>query len=696
VTHDNDPFEINKRRDKNHDATGSALAGAGSVTAATGLVGGGIPGFKSDSDTIKNLRQGSWKQRTGAAMSSGRGGVFGYRVDAHQGAKDRFENDEKYFRDKPAGRTDSFMRGRTAGKIKPEADIIRHLKLGRRLSNAALVGGVAATAAGVKHAENKKVSKSEDDVKRYHGALLGAGGTASVISIGGEKILRRQGKKWSDREAGSLRDAAKIVPNLKPHMSDNEARSNAKTFAGKSKAKAEEAGRLRGAAAQERYFAHVYNHTAKMAHRARYPALAAAAVGAGGLLAASKKDKPVRSAKIKKDATMSNPFGVESHDISKADKTKEPPASGGRLVAGALLPGVHAAAAGKKNHKARAAGYELGGTVIAGPLGAGVGTHVAHERGHYKPQKIKKNDPFEVSKKDATTQPKASRGRMAAGTLLPGYHGAIAGRQGKKLRAAGNEVGRGMAGTVLGGTAGALAGAAVGSRLGPEGKAAGALTGYYAGGTTGGYMGTHSGTKAAQRKGYYKPQVSKAFGGGAAAKKFATFAGGATKTAGFHGGASSTMRTGGKVFKPKFTHTSGGKTTTTGGGLTTGAKVGLGTVVVGGAGTAGYRGARKKQERQAQTGVTKAFGGRAAKKVGSLMLKPKVHSPLSITGGKPSSGLSLNNTHGVAGSLAPKSVQPFKPANVDVDALKAKVGLGKPKRGQAGVSSASVRRGAGY
>lgn len=85
----------------------------------------------------------------------------------------------------------------------------------------------------------------------------------------------------------------------------------------------------------------------------------------------------------------------------------------------------------------------------------------------------------------------ASPGRLATGALLGPYHGLVAGRKGRKLRAAGNELGGSMIGSVAGG---ALAGAL------SRGKAssAGALIGNYGGGA--------AGTERAQRMGHYKPE----------------------------------------------------------------------------------------------------------------------------------------------------------------------------------------------
>jgi hypothetical protein len=89
--------------------------------------------------------------------------------------------------------------------------------------------------------------------------------------------------------------------------------------------------------------------------------------------------------------------------IAKADskrKTRDK-ASAGRLATGGLFPGFHGLVAGKQgpgDHKIKAAGYELGGAVLGGALvpgvgtipGGVVGTHLAHNAGHYKRQKVGK------------------------------------------------------------------------------------------------------------------------------------------------------------------------------------------------------------------------------------------------------------------------------------------------------------------
>lgn len=90
----------------------------------------------------------------------------------------------------------------------------------------------------------------------------------------------------------------------------------------------------------------------------------------------------------------------------------------------------------------------------------------------------------EVAKAD-TKQKEATPGRYATGMVFPGFHGAVAGRKGKKLRAAGNEFGLATVGGIAG------AGLTRGSHLGT---------------TAGQYLGAAGGVHRSQRKGYYKPQ----------------------------------------------------------------------------------------------------------------------------------------------------------------------------------------------
>lgn len=98
---------------------------------------------------------------------------------------------------------------------------------------------------------------------------------------------------------------------------------------------------------------------------------------------------------------MESAFGVNhGEEISKdnrgflKDIKNEKHATTGRHLAGGAFPGYHAAFAGKKGKKLRAAGHEiLGATIgstVPGPgtvLGGIAGTEIAARKGYYKKQK---------------------------------------------------------------------------------------------------------------------------------------------------------------------------------------------------------------------------------------------------------------------------------------------------------------------
>ena len=112
-----------------------------------------------------------------------------------------------------------------------------------------------------------------------------------------------------------------------------------------------------------------------------------------------------------------------------------------------------------------------------------------------------------VSKKEAKTSGRmsgseASAGRHASAYAFRGLHGAVAGKQGHKLRAVGNEVGIGAAGGLAGLGAGAAITAASRGKIGPV-TASGIRGGLTAGG---GVTGSMLGTNRAQNKGHYQKQ----------------------------------------------------------------------------------------------------------------------------------------------------------------------------------------------
>ena len=262
---------------KDTAASGAALAGAGTVTAGAGALGGGIPGLRSNADKLA-----SWKESGSAsggkvrraasnarakapAVKAAPGGVFGYRTSAHQKFAERAKADDAAHAGTTTSRVNMFHRGKHAGKIPPEAHIIRHMRAGRAGASVALVGGTGAAVVGGRRAQGKdwkgNVKKSQRDSDKLHGALLGGGAATAAGSVGGARILESQGRKWSKRSAHSLGEAGKIIPNMAGHTSaphpkgnprvpdtaprvgDTKIVNDKKILAGKSKKQTEAAGK---------------------------------------------------------------------------------------------------------------------------------------------------------------------------------------------------------------------------------------------------------------------------------------------------------------------------------------------------------------------------------------------------------------------------------------------------------------------
>lgn len=311
-----------KETPKDHTASGSAIAGAGGVIGTAGLAAGGIPGVKSTRIWADVTQASGRRNKVNMAARAYRGGEFGYRTNAHRTYKTFGLGGE---RDSDT-RASHFKHGIKAGKASSEDKIIPHLKAGGRAANAALVGGAGLTAYGVHRAKRQPVAKADDrKLKQYSGGVLGAGGTVAALSVGGARVAEHQGRKWSQRAAADLDAAHKLVPNMGghvvnphpdkvknkrvpdigPQMTDKRVQNDKGILSGKSKAQAHAAGKLRGSAAQARYFAGTYGSAAGIARKVRNPALAVAGVGAGGLL--------LDRHQTKKPATMSkrmSAFGV--------------------------------------------------------------------------------------------------------------------------------------------------------------------------------------------------------------------------------------------------------------------------------------------------------------------------------------------------------------------------------------------------
>lgn len=271
------------------------------------------------------------------------------------------------------------------------------------------------------------------------------------------------------------------------------------------------------------------------------------AIGAGiaGAALAGGAAASHRSEKVSKGATVSA-FGVDMGEVSKKNTNKDY-ASAGRHATAIAFPGAHGLVAGKKGKKLKAAGHEVAGAVVGGSVapgvggmyGTAVGTNRAHRKGYYKPdegdQRTKVHAGREAERKAAAKkkaakksrvqksyesvgafgvdmgtvskadQKQPSTGRVVTTALLPGYHGAVAGKKGRKLGAVGSEVGHAMAGGLAGSTLAAVA---------TRGKS---LNAARIGNVAGGYAGAARAAHTNQAKGRYKPEpVGKSLKTGAA------------------------------------------------------------------------------------------------------------------------------------------------------------------------------------
>lgn len=314
--------------DRKKNVKGSVIAGAGGVTATTGLAAGGIPGAKSDFTSVFRVKPGQGKgarkvastiRGAAPAAKAAPGGILGFRAHAHQGGTAGFMQGVKEdTKTKPKDAADAFYRGRNAGKIRPELKMLRGMGKGRKVANAALVGGSAVTGYGLH--ERKKVSKSRRDVDTYNASLVGAAGTGAVATHAVPKFLDSKRKKYEASASRNVDEAGKLVQGLAgrqgkkltlrqmhkhkvkkpgqpfpqtmyPTVSDSAVKRDPSILHGVDHATARKAGRLRGAATQDRHFAEVLGNTAKHVRRFRTPTAVAATVGAGGLAASGHRKK---------------------------------------------------------------------------------------------------------------------------------------------------------------------------------------------------------------------------------------------------------------------------------------------------------------------------------------------------------------------------------------------------------------------
>lgn len=283
------------KKDKQESAY-SAMKTSGAGLAGLGLIGGGIPGYKSNYSTIKDMRSGDLSQRAGAAMSSLRGGIFGYRTDAHKKFSDKLKSEHQPLDNETKGQ--AYRSSHQLGKLKAEKAVIPQMKKGRLISHAALGTGLATMYGAKKYREKNKIRKSDKDFNRYNGALLGGGATAYAGASIADKVLRGQSKKWNEvargnsKRAQNLSTERRLVNTIKPDDQDFGRPDNKSYFfEDKPKANAKKAGKLMGEATQAKYFSNTYRTNAKVFRSLKAPAAAVAAIGGSQLYLKHRKDK---------------------------------------------------------------------------------------------------------------------------------------------------------------------------------------------------------------------------------------------------------------------------------------------------------------------------------------------------------------------------------------------------------------------
>jgi len=272
---------------------GTAVVGAGAVAGGTGLIAGGVPKAKSDSTAARQMGRGKGvRSSVRGATKIAPGGILGFRSHAHGGGIYGFKqkHTEAEWSGPAKSKQSAFYRGYNYGKIEPEMKVIRGLAQGRRAANAALVGGAATVAGGLAYRRKHKVSKGRRESDTYNAALVGAGGTGAALTHTVPRFLRTKEKKYAVRAAGETARSNALAPSLAGRRT-GEVRRKPHLLKGVPRHAAQEAGRLRGAAAQHEHFAEVLGGTAKAVGRFRTPTTVAAGIGAGGLLATAHRKK---------------------------------------------------------------------------------------------------------------------------------------------------------------------------------------------------------------------------------------------------------------------------------------------------------------------------------------------------------------------------------------------------------------------
>lgn len=285
-------YGVSKADDERTRHRKNVAIGAGSGAAALGLVGGGVPGMKSDRIPIDIENAKGAKNKVKMAARVGRGGIFGARDNMHSTAMgfspkmnpDSFSGKSRY---------QKFRNSGIHGLRHAEDRVIGHLRVGKKGSNALLLGGAGAVAYGA--SRRRKVEKASREDYRSRAVGLGAGAAVGGAGVG--TLLSHQGNNWLHEAKRDLDAAQRLTPKAGGATVTRTRRGKLKTVRATTKMKditpemlegvslddAKKAGRLRGAAGQAGYFGHQYKINAKVLRRGVAPAgLGLAAWGAAG------------------------------------------------------------------------------------------------------------------------------------------------------------------------------------------------------------------------------------------------------------------------------------------------------------------------------------------------------------------------------------------------------------------------------
>jgi len=315
----------------------SAMTASGSVLAGTGLVAGGLPGVREPNGNNVWLLRGATRKKKGKidrkedlkpkdprGMKSPvhpsnlghnvkhlgplpKAGILGYRSNVHQSFID--ENHSKT-------KGNAYVRGNRAGKLIAEDKVVHGMRLARRGSYGLTLGGGALAATGMYRSKNN-VGKRNDNFQRNATSAVAGGTTLAAVSNAAPKVLDKFSRNYSNSAKKHVLAAHVLHPGMGgletlpekrsevfgnvtrkakqtmyPAKTDKELREAGEVGRIRSASVAEQVGRHRGIAAQERHFVEAMDGTSKVIRRLRAPAVAVAAMGAAGLAGHREIKKP--------------------------------------------------------------------------------------------------------------------------------------------------------------------------------------------------------------------------------------------------------------------------------------------------------------------------------------------------------------------------------------------------------------------